>query len=112
MAAPVEPLAGWMHTRWLEDCDFQLRGSAARQYCAWAALFAAIIAIPWSNSFTGVAAPVFISLSLYFHLTYFGGCRPVLRAHLSAFSLTLSWLDRLGGFVSFGIFGSLISLFI
>ncbi|WP_407154202.1 hypothetical protein [Bradyrhizobium sp. STM 3557] len=39
---------------------------------------------------------------------YLGGCRPGLSAHLSAFSLTSSWLGRFGGFESFGIFGSSI----
>jgi hypothetical protein len=43
-------------------------------------------------------------------LAYFGGCRPGLVAHLSRFSITLSWLGRFGGFESFGSFGSLISL--
>jgi hypothetical protein len=41
--------------------------------------------------------------------TYFGGCRPELMAHLSAFSLTLSWLGRTGGFEPLGIFGSFVS---
>jgi len=41
---------------------------------------------------------------------YFGGCRPGLDAHLSAFSLTVSWLGRTGGLESFGIFGNWIFL--
>jgi len=36
---------------------------------------------------------------------YFGGCRPGLNAHFSAFSLTSSWLGRTAGFGPFGIFG-------
>ena len=41
---------------------------------------------------------------------YFGGCRPGLVAHLSAFSRTWSWLGRTGGLEPFGIFGSWIVL--
>jgi hypothetical protein len=37
--------------------------------------------------------------------TYLGGCRPGLLAHLSRFSITLSWLGRVVGFWSFAVRG-------
>ena len=60
-------------------------------------------------------APGVANLELSQHrrsvLTYFGGWRPELSAHLSAFSRTSSWLGLKGGFeLSLGIFGSWIFL--
>ena len=43
---------------------------------------------------------------------HFGGCRPGLLAHRSTFSMTFSWLGRVGGFGFFGLRGSLVSLLI
>jgi hypothetical protein len=45
-------------------------------------------------------------------LIYFGGCKPGLLAQRSRFSMTFSWLGRIGGLVSLGPRGCLISLLI
>ena len=67
-----------------------------------------------SPAFRREAARVFRPTALVARslATYLGGCKPGLFAQRSRFSITFSWLGRVGEFWSFGPRGCLISLFI